>query len=111
MYLDENVHACKIPPEQLCRLFCFFASVDPQNSCHFAFRRAVVIAFLELCCENPEALITAVDSREVTRQRPVPLSGPLLSAKLTELIADYLVPTHCNKYAGAYLGGLFTAPR
>ncbi|CDJ59402.1 DNA topoisomerase III alpha, putative [Eimeria maxima] len=65
--------------------------VDFQWGRQRLFDRAVVIAFLELCCENPEALITAVDSREVTRQRPVPLSGPLLSAKLTELIADYLI--------------------
>ncbi|CDJ36186.1 DNA topoisomerase III alpha, putative [Eimeria mitis] len=52
--------------------------VDFQWERQRLFDQAVVIACLELCCEKPEALITAVECREVTRPRPVPLSEPFI---------------------------------
>ena len=41
----------------------------------FVCHRAGAIALFEACAENQEALITAIEGREVSRQRPVPLSA------------------------------------
>lgn len=55
------------------------------NASIFRVCRAAVVALFEKCIENPEAVITAIEGREVSRSRPVPLSA----------WASSLVPFYC----------------
>lgn len=47
-----------------------------------------MIALFELCNESPEALVTAVESREVTKARPVPLSRRQRDRNRNAMISD-----------------------
>ncbi|CDI86707.1 DNA topoisomerase III alpha, putative [Eimeria praecox] len=84
--------------------------VDFQWERQRLFDRAVVIACLELCTENPEAVITGIECREVTRTRPAPLN----TVELTKLCSRKLrIDSHrCMQLAEAlYNRGYISYPR
>ncbi|OEH80669.1 DNA topoisomerase iii [Cyclospora cayetanensis] len=84
--------------------------VDFQWDRQRLFDRASAIACFELCNEMPEALITAIESREVTRPRPVPLS----TVEMTKLCSRKLrIDSHrCMQLAEAlYNRGYISYPR
>ncbi|KAL8440282.1 hypothetical protein Efla_004978 [Eimeria flavescens] len=85
-------------------------SVDFQWARERLFDRVAAVALFEICSEQPEALITKIEGREVSRQRPVPLS----TVEMTKLCSRKLrIASHrCMQLAEAlYNRGLISYPR
>ncbi|KAL8272240.1 hypothetical protein Esti_003834 [Eimeria stiedai] len=84
--------------------------IDFQWGRERLFDRAAVVALFEICSENPEALITGIEGREVSRARPVPLS----TVEMTKLCSRKLrIASHrCMQVAEAlYNRGYISYPR